>query len=149
MKIVGLNSAQVISNRKKYGENIIPNVRPKTAWQFFLEIFQDKINLILLGMLILFLLFVMFGFGGYIEPIGVGLVLICVGAIGTITKLNAQKYSLDLKNKSSVRYVMVVRNGKVKTINTSEIVVDDIVFFAIWGNSSSRWIYHRWAYKCE
>ena len=32
----------------------------------------------LLGMLILFLLLAMAGFGGYIEPIGVGLVLICV-----------------------------------------------------------------------
>lgn len=128
MKITGLNSNQIISNRKKYGQNVVPGVRPKSAWQFFLETFHDKINLILFGMLILFLLLAMLGFGGYIEPIGVGLVLIGVGIIGTFTKLKAQKYSVDLKNKTAVRYAMVMRNGKIKTINTDDIVVDDIVF---------------------
>ena len=128
MKIIGLSSDQVTRNRKKYGMNVIPNVKPKSAWYFFRETFQDKINLILFGMLILFLILAMFGFGSYIEPIGVGLVLICVGAIGTITKLKAQKYSLDLKNRTAVRYTMVVRNGKIKTINTTDIVVDDVVF---------------------
>ena len=128
MKIVGLNSKQVLQSRKKFGVNIIPGVKRKTAWHFFMETFHDKINLILLGMLVLFLVLAVFGFGGYIEPIGVGIVLLCVGIIGTITKLRAQKYSLDLKNKTAVRYVMVVRNGKFKTINTDDIVVGDVVF---------------------
>ena len=128
MKIIGLNSNQVAQSKRKYGTNTIPGVRRKTAWQFFMETFNDKINLILLGMLVLFLLLAVFGFGGYIEPIGVGVVLLCVGIIGTITKLKAQKYSIDLKNKTAVRYAMVVRNGKFKTINTEDIVVGDIVF---------------------
>ena len=34
----------------------------------------------------------------------------------------------DLKNKTAVRYVMVMRAGKVKTINADDIVVGDIVF---------------------
>ena len=128
MKIVGLTSAQVTASRKKYGTNTIPGVRPKSAWQFFCEIFQDKINLILLGMLVLFLVLAMVGFGGYLEPIGVGVVLLCVGVIGTITKLKAQKYSLELKNKTNMRFAFVLRNGKVKTIKTDDIVVGDVVF---------------------
>ena len=112
MKLNGLNSKQVAQSKRKYGTNTIPGVKRKTAWQFFMETFNDKINLILLGMLVLFLLLAIFGFGGYIEPIGVGVVLVCVGVIGTITKLKAQKYSIDLKNKTAVRYAMVVRNGK-------------------------------------
>lgn len=128
MKIEGLNSKQVAQSKRRYGVNIIPGVRRKTAWQFFFETFQDKINLILLGMLFVFLIFAIFGFGGYIEPIGVGVVLLCVGIIGTVTKLKAQRYSLDLKNKTAVRYAMVVRNGKIKNIKTDDIVVGDIVF---------------------
>lgn len=128
MKIVGLTSAQVTVNRKKFGKNIVPGVCPKTAWQFFIETFQDKINLILLGMLVVFLVLAMFGFGGYLEPIGVGVVLLCVGIIGTITKLKAQKYLLELKNKTAVRFVLVLRNGKIKTIKTDDIVVGDVVF---------------------
>lgn len=128
MKIVGLTSAQVAQSKKKFGTNTIPGVRRKNAWQFFLEMFQDKINLILLGMLLVFLLLAFLGFGGYIEPIGVGVVLLCVGIIGTITKLKAQKYSLELQDKTAVRFVMVVRNGKIKNINTDNIVVGDVVF---------------------
>ncbi len=128
MKYMGLSSKQVLQSRKKFGFNIVPGVKPKSAWYFFMETFHDKINLILLGMLVLFFVLALFGFGGYIESIGVGLVLLSVGIIGTITKLRAQKYSLDLKNKTAVRYVMVVRNGKFKTINTDDIVVGDIVF---------------------
>ena len=70
----------------------------------------------------------MVGFGGYLEPIGVGLVLFGVCVIGTITKLKAQKYSVDLKNKTAVRYAMVMRNGKIRKINSADIVVDDVVF---------------------
>ncbi len=128
MNIIGLDSRQVIQSRKKFGTNTVPGVKPRTAWQFFMETFQDKINLILLGMLILFLILAVFGLGGYIEPVGVGVVLLCVGIIGTVTKLRAQKYSLDLKNKTAVRYAMVVRNGKFKTIKTDDIVVGDVVF---------------------
>ncbi|MBO7644818.1 MAG: cation-transporting P-type ATPase [Alphaproteobacteria bacterium] len=128
MKIIGLNSKQVAYNRRKYGTNVVPGVRLKTAWQFFYETFQDKINLILLGMLVLFLLLAMIGLGGFMEPIGIGLVLMCVGIIGTFTKLKAQKYSTNLRNKTAVRYAMVMRNGKIKTLNTADIVVDDVVF---------------------
>ena len=128
MKIVGLTSAQVVQSRRIFGTNTIPDVRRKSAWQFFLETFNDKINVILLGMLVVFLLLAGLGFGGYVEPIGVGFVLLCVGIIGTFTKLKAQKYSLELKNKSSVRFVMVVRNGKIRTIKTEDVVVGDVVF---------------------
>ena len=128
MKFIGLTSKQVLQSKKKFGTNIIPGVKRKTAWQFFFEMFQNKINIILLGMLVLFFVLALLGFGGYIESIGVALVLICVGVIGTVTKLKAQKYSIDLKNKTSVRYVMVVRNGKFKNINKDDIVVGDIVF---------------------
>lgn len=128
MKIVGLTLSQVAINRRKYGTNVIPAVQRKTAWQFLLEMFNDKINQILLFMLGLFLILAMFGVGGYMEPIGVGVVLFCVGVIGTITKLKAQKYSLDLKNRTAVRFALVKRNGKIKKINTDDIVVGDVVF---------------------
>ncbi|MCQ2581158.1 MAG: cation-transporting P-type ATPase [Alphaproteobacteria bacterium] len=128
MKIIGLTPAQVTANKHKYGTNTIPAPKRKTAWQFLLEIFQDKINLILLGMLIVFLILAIFGFGGYLEPIGIGIVLLFVSAIGTATKIRAQKYSIDLKNKTAIRHALVLRNGKIKTINTDNIVVGDVIF---------------------
>lgn len=128
MKIVGLTSQQVKKSIKLFGKNVIPGVKRKSAWQFFLEIFQDKINLILLLMLVFFLVLAVLGFGGYIEAVGIGLVLLCVGAIGTVTKLKAQKYSLDLKNRTAIRFVMVLRNNKIKHIKTQDVVVGDVIF---------------------
>ncbi len=128
MKFVGLTGAQVVASRKKYGTNVIPGVKRKTAWQFLLDVFRDKINLILLGMLVVFLIMAMFGVGGYLEPIGIGVVLLFVAIIGVATKLRAQRYSMDLKNKTAVRYAIVVRDGKIKRINTDDIVVGDVVF---------------------
>lgn len=128
MQIVGLDSGQVAQSRQKYGRNIVPGVKQKTAWQFLLEVFQDKINLILIGMLVVFVVLAIFGFGGYLEPVGVAIVLVCVGGIGTVTKMRAQKYSVDLKNRTAVRFAMVVRNGKIKHINTDDIVVGDVIF---------------------
>ncbi len=128
MKIVGLTSQQVKKSIKLFGKNVIPGVKRKSAWQFFLEIFQDKINLILLLMLVFFLVLAILGFGGYIEAVGIGLVLLCVGAIGTVTKLKAQKYSMDLKNRTAIRFVMVLRNNKIKHIKTQDVVVGDVIF---------------------
>lgn len=128
MKIVGLDTAQVIQSRNKYGTNTIPGVKPKTAWHFLLEVFHDKINLILFGMLVVFLALAFAGFGSFLEPIGIGVVLLCVAVIGTLTKLRAQKYSLDLKNRSGVRYVIVLRNKKIKRIKTDDVVVGDVIF---------------------
>ncbi len=128
MKFVGLTAAQVAQSKKKYGTNVVPGVKRKTAWQFLWEIFNDKINLILLGMLVVFLGLAVFGFGGYLEPIGIGVVLVFVGLIGVATKLRAQRYSIDLKNKTAVRYAVVLRDGKIKRLNTDNIVVGDVVF---------------------
>ncbi len=128
MNFVGLTAAQVAQSKKKYGTNVVPGVKRKTAWQFLWEIFNDKINLILLGMLVVFLGLAVFGFGGYLEPIGIGVVLVFVGLIGVATKLRAQRYSIDLKNKTAVRYAVVLRDGKIKRLNTDNIVVGDVVF---------------------
>ena len=46
MKLNGLNSKQVAQSKRKYGTNTIPGVKRKTAWQFVMETFNDKINLI-------------------------------------------------------------------------------------------------------
>ena len=128
MKITGLTSVQVAQSARKYGKNIVPGARQKSVWQFLLEMFDDKINVILLGLLILLSGFAVFGLGNFIEPIGVAVVLVCVGVIGTITKLKAQKYTVQLKNKTAVRFAVVIRNGKIKNINTDDIVVGDVVF---------------------
>ena len=61
MKYTGLTEKQVIENRAKYGTNEMPRPKLKSAWQFFVEVFQDKLNIILLVMMCMFIALATFG----------------------------------------------------------------------------------------
>ena len=57
MNLRGLTQAQVLESRQKYGINQMPQPKLKTGWQFFVEVFQDKLNLILLLMMLIHLVY--------------------------------------------------------------------------------------------
>ena len=127
MNLKGLSSSQVVENRKKYGENKLPEKKMKTAWEFFFETFKDRLNQILLGMMIVFVILFLLGQGAISEPIGIGAVLLLIAASGTATGLKVQRSAKELKDKTSVHYCNVLRNGVVEHINTKELVIGDIV----------------------
>ena len=127
MVIAGLNSKQVILNREKYGANIMPEPRKKSVWDFFVDVFRDKINTILLIMTILFGVMATFGYGEFAEAIGIGAVLVIVSIVNIITQMRSQYATIKLRRQASKLSCNVLRNGKVSNIDSSEIVVDDIV----------------------
>lgn len=127
MKFKGLTNEEVVKNRKQYGENKLPEKPLKKWYEFFLETFQDKINMILLVMLVIFVIMFLMGKGALSEPIGIGSVLFLVSVLGVINSLKMQKSAKELRDKTSVHYCNVLRNGEVKHINTHEVVVGDIV----------------------
>ena len=123
----GLTSAQVLESRKKYGTNKLPEKKLKTPLQFFMETFEDKLNLILLGMMIVFTVLAVFGQGSYSEPIGVGVVLLAIAIIGMNNSMKSQKNTKELKDRTSIHYCNVMRDGKVTRINSNDIVVGDLI----------------------
>ena len=127
MKRAGLTNQQVILNREKYGANIMPEPPKKSMWDFFVDVFRDKINMILLIMTILFGVMATFGYGDFVEAIGIGSVLIIVATVNVITKMRSQHATIELRRQASKLSCNVLRNGKVSNIDSSEIVVDDIV----------------------
>ncbi len=122
---VGLTNKQVIINRKKYGTNKLPEKKLKTGFQFFMETFKDKLNQILLGMMILLAVMAAFGQGSYSEPIGVAIVLLVIALINMRTGLKSQRNEKELKDRTSIRYCNVIRDGKVEHINVVDLVVGD------------------------
>lgn len=123
----GLTSAQVLESRQKYGTNKLPEKKLKTPFQFFMETFEDKLNLILLGMMIVFTVLAVFGQGSYSEPIGVGVVLLAIAIIGMNNGMKSQKNTKELKDRTSIHYCNVMRDGKVTRINSNDIVVGDLI----------------------
>ena len=78
MKYRGLTAAAVAQSREKYGANTMPEPHAKTAWEFLLDVFRDKINIILLIMTIIFAVLAILGFGELTEALGIGAVLVIV-----------------------------------------------------------------------
>ena len=123
----GLTSRQVVENREKFGTNKLPEKKMKTGLQFFMETFKDHINQILLAMMIVFTVIAVFGQGSYSEPIGVAVVLLAIALLGMSTGLKSQKSEKELRDRTSVHYCNVVRDGKIEHINTDDLVVGDLV----------------------
>ena len=123
----GLKSSEVEKQREKYGSNKLPDKKLKTGFQFFMETFESHINQILLAMMIVFTVIAVFGQGSYSEPIGVAVVLLAIALLGMNTGLKSQKSAKELKDRTSVHYCNVIRNGKIEHINTNDLVVGDLV----------------------
>lgn len=92
-----------------------------------METFEDRLNQILLAMMIVFTVLAVFGQGSYSEPIGVAVVLLAIAFIGMNTGLKSQKSAKELKDRTSVHYCNVIRDGKVEHINSNDLVVGDLV----------------------
>ncbi len=130
MKLSGLSDSDVINSRQRYGKNVLPEPRLKTWFQFWADTFKDKLNLILLVLLLLFVVLSFFGFDNVTEVIGIGLILVIISIINTITGLKSQRFANDLRRQNSVHYVNVIRNGQKSRILSSDIVVGDLVALA-------------------
>lgn len=127
MKYTGLTNAEVIASRAKYGNNEMPRPKLKSAWQFFFEVFQDKLNIVLLIMMCMFIALSAFGHGSVFEAAGIGIVLLVVAITTVASKLKGQRSAEELRIKSSMLYADVMRNGAPVHIPSTEVVVDDIV----------------------
>lgn len=127
MHLSGLTTAQVDQSRRDFGTNELPQRQPTPWWKFFLETFQDRINLILLGMLVVFTVLAVIGQGSVSEPIGIAAVLVAIGIINTRTGLKSEKSARELKERTSIRYCNVLRDGSIVHIQTTEVVVGDVV----------------------
>ena len=123
----GLTSNEVLESRKKYGSNKLPEKKLKTGFEFFIETFKDKLNLILLAMMVVFTVLAVVGQGSFSEPAGIAVVLLAIAVISTNTGLKSQKSTKELRDKTSVHYCNVIRDGEVVHINTDEIVVGDVI----------------------
>ena len=123
----GLTDKQVLASRKKYGFNLMPRPKLKSAWDFFKEVFQDKLNIILSFMMLMFVALSFAGYGSIYEAIGIGIVLIVVATTTVSTKIKTQKSAEELYLRANLQYVNVIRNGKTEQINSTDVVVGDII----------------------
>ena len=122
----GLSEKEVIINRNKYGMNIFTKKKQDTFLKLLLETFSDPIIKILLIALGIKTIFLIRDFDWY-ETVGIVLAILVASLISSISEYGSMRAFNKLTEETSKINVRVKREGKIKSIPLSEVVVNDIV----------------------
>lgn len=124
--LLGLTDQEVLSNREKFGENLLTPPQRPSIWKLYLEKFQDPVIKVLL-VAAAFSLIISFIENEYAETIGIFFAIFLATGIGFYFEYDANK-KFDLLNAVGEETpVTVIRNGKIHEIPKKDIVVGDIV----------------------
>lgn len=118
----GLTSAQVEERLKKNGENCFPKTKKKNLASIYFSQFKGAIILILLVATLASIII-----GETMNAIFIGAVIIINSIIGTFQEYNAEKSAEKLQDMIKVS-TTVFRDGEKALIDSSQVVVGDIVF---------------------
>lgn len=132
----GLTSTQVEAKRDEYGWNELDKEDATPLWKLVLEQFDDTLVKILLAAAVVSFALAYFddkgehadeeGILAYIEPIVILVILILNAIVGVWQEANAEAALEALKELQS-ETARVLRDGKMSTINSKELVPGDII----------------------
>lgn len=123
----GLTEKQVLESRDKHGSNKLPEPKMKKWYDFALESLKEPITMVLIAIAVLQIVLATLGVMELAEPVMIIFVLAIVTSIAVKTGLGVQRSAKELRDKTSVRYCNVIRDGKIQNVNKDDIVVGDIV----------------------
>lgn len=118
----GLTSEKVEKARGTYGTNEITSKKKKSVLQMIIEQFKDFMIIVLI------IAAIVSGLVSkeFTDSVIILIIVILNAIIGVIQELKAQK-SLDALKNLSTPTCKVIRNSKVETISSKELVPGDIV----------------------
>lgn len=126
----GLTSSEVEENRKK-GKNSLPEEPLKKWYAFALETVQGsdgRLNRILWGIVALLLVkCALSHWEDVVDPIALGIILTVLMLLAIKDGLKLQKAEKELRDKTSHRFVTVIRDGMPVQIDTRDMVIGDLV----------------------
>lgn len=132
----GLSAEKVVKSKETYGENKLTQAKRKNIFVRIIEGLLEPMMLILLVALVLTLVvnFINLGRGqkfDLVEPLGIIFAIFVSTTISLVMEGRSAK-AFDALNKIGDNVlVKVIRDGKVKQINQSELVVGDIIKFEV------------------
>ena len=125
-EINGLTDKEVLESRKKYGTNEINSTKMNSFLSLLIESLGDPIIKILLIALAIKTVFLFRNFDWF-ETIGILIAIFLASFISTISEYGSEKAFKKLQEESSKIKCKVKRNGKIKEIDTNEVVKNDLV----------------------
>ncbi len=125
----GLSYAEAIRSREEHGANILTKQKKKSTLRIFLSNLGDPIIRILLGALALNLILSFRG-SDWIETLGIGVAIFLATLISTLSEQGSEKAFSQLSAESEKILCRVRRDGEIKTLPISDIVVGDVVLLS-------------------
>ncbi len=123
----GLTSKEVIESRSKYGSNTLTKIKKKSFFKLILISLSDPIIKILLIVLSIKFIFLFKNFDWY-ETIGILIAIVLASVISALSEYGSEEAFKALEEESSQKNISVLRDGKIVTILTTELVVGDLVY---------------------
>ncbi len=125
---LGLTSEKVAEYRSKYGENKLEEKKKKSTLRKFFEQFEDVMIIILLfAAAISFVIACVEGdTKEFFEPALI-LLIVVLNAVMGVAQENKAERALDALKNMSAPHAKVIRDGKERIINASELVPGDII----------------------
>nr|CCA24190.1 hypothetical protein SELMODRAFT_102055 [Albugo laibachii Nc14] len=132
----GLSSDQVNEQRRTYGYNELAKEEKTSLWKLVLEQFDDALVKILLGAAAVSFILAFFdhsddenaseGVSAYVEPIVILTILVLNAIVGVWQESNAEA-ALEALKELQPESARVLRDGRMETIPTRELVPGDVV----------------------
>ncbi len=128
-KIKGLTNAEVQKSLELHGDNSLNRENRKSFLKRFIENLSDPIIRILMIALGIQLIFT-FGHTNYLEVGGIIAAILLSTTVSTISEYRSEKAFDKMSEDSLNRLVSVLRDGGIKQIPSSSLVVGDIVYLS-------------------
>ena len=128
-KIKGLNEDEVRKSRELYGDNRLKREKKKSFFKRYIENLSDpiiKILLLALGVQIVFTI----GDINYLEMGGIVIAILISTFVSTISEYRSEKAFEKLNSDALDAQYSVLRDGRVKKVNLSDLVIGDIVYLS-------------------
>ena len=122
----GLNEAEVAASREAHGENVLSRKKKKGFIRQFVGNLGDPIIKVLLCALGIHIL-LMFRQADWLETVGIAVSVFLATLISTVSEYGSEAAFARLSESCGAGACRVRREGKVKQVAASEIVVGDVV----------------------
>ncbi len=122
----GLSADEVVASAAKNGSNRFTPLPTKSPLDFVMAAFGD---LMLRVLLVAAAVSVALGVrsGEYVDGVAICVAVLVVVVVGTLNELRAQRDYSALEDASAQEFVRVVRDGVVSEIDTTDLVVGDVI----------------------
>lgn len=123
----GLSDEEAAARLKKYGKNVLREVKPKSIWKMIAEQLSDIMVIILFIAMIFSLVMHFIDGEGLAEAIVILVVIVVNATVGVIQEKKAAD-ALEALKQMTAPNARALRNGEESIVPASELVPGDIVY---------------------